>query len=129
MASVLIIGPHPDDQELGMGGTIIRLASQGHQVHVLDMTNGEPTPLGTGVTAVPGFPSKRELVDRYVERSGRNVEPLDWFQALALWKAAIFCEAIYGRFVRGELAAEDAYAIRFETGVPRMAAKALQIVG
>src|SRR5213075_1200778 len=47
MASVLVIGPHPDDQELGMGGTIIRLASQGHRVHIVDMTNGEPTPFGS----------------------------------------------------------------------------------
>ncbi|HEX4125500.1 MAG TPA: PIG-L family deacetylase [Tepidisphaeraceae bacterium] len=47
MASILIIGPHPDDQELGMGGSIARLASQGHRVYLLDMTNGEPTPLGT----------------------------------------------------------------------------------
>src|SRR5262245_3692926 len=47
MASFLIIGPHPDDQELGMGGTIIRLAQQGHQVHIVDMTNGEPTPRGS----------------------------------------------------------------------------------
>ncbi len=47
MASILIIGPHPDDQELGMGGTIVRLASQGHRVHLVDMTNGEPTPLGS----------------------------------------------------------------------------------
>lgn len=47
MSSILVIGPHPDDQELGMGGTIIRLASQGHRVHLVDMTNGEPTPLGS----------------------------------------------------------------------------------
>jgi N-acetylglucosamine malate deacetylase 1 len=47
MASILVIGPHPDDQELGMGGTIALLASQGHKVHLLDVTNGEPTPLGT----------------------------------------------------------------------------------
>jgi bacillithiol biosynthesis deacetylase BshB1 len=47
MASILVIGPHPDDQELGMGGSIIRLASQGHRVHLVDMTNGEPTPLGS----------------------------------------------------------------------------------
>ena len=30
-----------------MGGSIARLASQGHRVHLVDMTNGEPTPLGT----------------------------------------------------------------------------------
>jgi bacillithiol biosynthesis deacetylase BshB1 len=47
MASILIIGPHPDDQELGMGGSIVRLAQQGHRVHLIDMTNGEPTPLGS----------------------------------------------------------------------------------
>jgi bacillithiol biosynthesis deacetylase BshB1 len=47
MASILVIGPHPDDQELGMGGSIIRLKSQGHKVHLVDMTNGEPTPYGS----------------------------------------------------------------------------------
>ena len=47
MASFLIIAPHPDDGELGMGGTIIKLARQGHHVHLLDMTNGEPTPRGS----------------------------------------------------------------------------------
>lgn len=47
MSRFLIISPHPDDGELGMGGTIIKLARQGHYVHLLDMTNGEPTPNGT----------------------------------------------------------------------------------
>lgn len=47
MVSILVIGPHPDDQELGMGGTIVRLAAQGHRVHLVDMTNGEPTPHGS----------------------------------------------------------------------------------
>jgi N-acetylglucosamine malate deacetylase 1 len=45
--SVVVVGPHPDDQELGMGGTIARLARQGHRVHLIDMTNGEPTPNGS----------------------------------------------------------------------------------
>src|SRR4051812_30458710 len=45
--SIVVVGPHPDDQELGMGGTIARLASQGHAVHLIDMTNGEPTPFGS----------------------------------------------------------------------------------
>lgn len=47
MANILVVGPHPDDQELGMGGSIIRLASQGHNLLVLDVTNGEPTPYGS----------------------------------------------------------------------------------
>jgi bacillithiol biosynthesis deacetylase BshB1 len=47
MASILVFGPHPDDQELGMGGTIAKLVRQGHRVHLVDMTNGEPTPFGS----------------------------------------------------------------------------------
>lgn len=45
--NILVVGPHPDDQELGMGGTIAKLVSQGHDVLLLDMTNGEPTPHGS----------------------------------------------------------------------------------
>lgn len=47
MAQILIVGPHPDDQEAGMGATIAKLAEQGHDLLLLDMTNGEPTPLGS----------------------------------------------------------------------------------
>jgi N-acetylglucosamine malate deacetylase 1 len=47
MASIVVVGPHPDDQELGMGGSIARLTTQGHTVHLIDMTNGEPTPFGS----------------------------------------------------------------------------------
>src|SRR5436305_10041238 len=47
MSSILVFGPHPDDQELGMGGTIAKLVKQGHKVHLVDMTNGEPTPAGS----------------------------------------------------------------------------------
>jgi bacillithiol biosynthesis deacetylase BshB1 len=47
MASILVVGPHPDDQELGMGGTIARLVKQGHRVHLADVTTGEPTPHGS----------------------------------------------------------------------------------
>ncbi|HLP84582.1 MAG TPA: PIG-L family deacetylase [Phycisphaerales bacterium] len=46
MANILIIAPHPDDAEIGMGGTIAALAEQGHNVLIADMTDGSPTPFG-----------------------------------------------------------------------------------
>ncbi len=46
MARMLVFGPHPDDQGLGMGGSIAKLVDQGHDVVLVDMTDGEPTPLG-----------------------------------------------------------------------------------
>ena len=38
--TVLIFSPHPDDDVISMGGTFIRLASQGHDVHVAYETSG-----------------------------------------------------------------------------------------
>jgi bacillithiol biosynthesis deacetylase BshB1 len=43
----LIVAPHPDDAELAAGGAILLLKSQGARVGVLELTNGEPTPLGS----------------------------------------------------------------------------------
>lgn len=37
---VIIFSPHPDDDVISMGGTFIRLADQGHQVHVAYQTSG-----------------------------------------------------------------------------------------
>lgn len=45
--NILAIGPHPDDVEIGMGGTILALRAQGHMVTICDLTDGEPTPIGT----------------------------------------------------------------------------------
>ena len=38
----LVIAPHPDDEVLGAGGTIARLADQGRAVHVAIVTRGRP---------------------------------------------------------------------------------------
>lgn len=44
---VLVIAPHPDDAELGMGGAILQFKAEGRSVGVLDLTDGEPTPHGS----------------------------------------------------------------------------------
>ena len=43
----LVVAPHPDDAELGMGGTIAKMIDEGWRVGVLDLTTGEPTPHGS----------------------------------------------------------------------------------
>ncbi len=37
---VLVFSPHPDDDVISMGGTLIRLCEQGHEVHVAYQTSG-----------------------------------------------------------------------------------------
>lgn len=44
---IMAVGAHPDDVEFAMGGTIADLSARGHEVFILDITNGEPTPHGS----------------------------------------------------------------------------------
>jgi N-acetylglucosamine malate deacetylase 1 len=43
---ILVIAPHPDDAEIGMGGAILKCKAEGMKVGVIDLTSGEPTPFG-----------------------------------------------------------------------------------
>ncbi|MBL4886728.1 MAG: PIG-L family deacetylase [Planctomycetaceae bacterium] len=45
---VIAVGAHPDDVEIGCGGTVATLVSQGYRVGIIDLTDGEPTPLSPG---------------------------------------------------------------------------------
>ncbi len=44
---ILVIGAHPDDAEIGCGGTIAHYKKKNKKIGVLDLSNGEPTPFGT----------------------------------------------------------------------------------
>jgi len=44
---ILVFGPHPDDIEIGLGGTVARHAAAGHQVGLCDLTRGELSSNGT----------------------------------------------------------------------------------
>ena len=45
---VIAVGAHPDDVEIGCGGTLALLVEQGYHVGVVDLTDGEPTPHSPG---------------------------------------------------------------------------------
>jgi len=47
MLDLLVFGPHPDDLEIGMAGTIARHAAGGHAVGLCDLTAGEMGSNGT----------------------------------------------------------------------------------
>lgn len=49
---LLVFGPHPDDIEIGLGGTVALHAARGHRVGLCDLTRGE---LGSN-----GTPEERE---------------------------------------------------------------------
>jgi aminoglycoside phosphotransferase (APT) family kinase protein len=133
LGNMIVAREQPDriaavlDWEMGTIGD--PRADVGYLVATYSEPGGAENPLGTSpVTATEGFPTRVELAQSYAEKSGRTLERLHWFEALALWKAAVFCEAIYGRYVRGELTDADARAQRFESGVPLLADTAARVI-
>jgi bacillithiol biosynthesis deacetylase BshB1 len=44
---LLVFGPHPDDIEIGLGGTVARHAAAGHSVGLCDLTEAELSSNGT----------------------------------------------------------------------------------
>jgi aminoglycoside phosphotransferase (APT) family kinase protein len=58
-------------------------------------------PLTRAPTVAPGFPTRQELIDRYAERSGRDLSQLDFFVALGYWKLAAILEGVFARYSAG----------------------------
>jgi aminoglycoside phosphotransferase (APT) family kinase protein len=79
----------------------------------------------TTVTHGEGFPTRDELVQTYEKLSGRSMSDLRWYQALALWKSAVFMEGNYKRSLAGST--DDEYLKLFDKGVPMLADAALEI--
>jgi aminoglycoside phosphotransferase (APT) family kinase protein len=61
----------------------------------------EVVPLANAPTLAPGFSRRGELVERYAERSGRDLSELDFFVALGYWKLAAILEGVYARYRAG----------------------------
>lgn len=70
-------------------------------------------PLLQAPTVADGFPARAAVVDRYAERSGRDVSRLDYYVAFGHWKLACILEGVRARFAAGAYAHEDADAERF----------------
>jgi aminoglycoside phosphotransferase (APT) family kinase protein len=98
---------------------------------VADWTQqGEPTTYlrGAPVSALPGFPSRSALIERYVERTGADVSRLDFYVAFALWRLACIAEGVYARYRAGVMGDEGGeFVDRFGERVIGLAAEALAI--
>ena len=81
----------------------------------------DPTFLVFGSRAVTLAPyvSKREVVERYHERSGYDVSGVAFYEALALWRIAVIIEQIYARYVAGQTS--DQRFAAFEPLAPLLA--------
>jgi aminoglycoside phosphotransferase (APT) family kinase protein len=102
------------------------LADLGYLTATWAQAEDEPNPMFelSRLTARPGFPGRDELTRRYRMKTGRSLDSLLWYQVLALWKAAIFLEGSYRRYLAG--ASGDAYFAHLDRGVPALARATLR---
>lgn len=73
----------------------------------------------SSITTHPGFYSREEVLARYVDRTGRDVSHIGFYETFALYKLCVVLEQIYVRYVRGQTSDERFAA--FETSVPALA--------
>jgi aminoglycoside phosphotransferase (APT) family kinase protein len=86
---------------------------------------GEPAVLPTGITHQPGMATRAELVQAYAKRSGRTVDALPYYAALATFKLICIVEGSWYRWISGQ-SANPKHA-QFETLGPDLAQHALAI--
>ena len=59
---ILAIGAHPDDVELGCGGTLAKLILEGKKAAIVDLTQGELGTRGTNITRAQEAASASEIL-------------------------------------------------------------------
>jgi len=57
----------------------------------------------SAATAVPGFASRAELLERYSKTSGRDLSDIDFYVAFGYWKLACIVEGVYARYAHGAM--------------------------
>jgi aminoglycoside phosphotransferase (APT) family kinase protein len=77
------------------------------------------------LSQLPGFPRRAELVERYGTRTGRRMDHVAFYVALAIWKLAILLEGSYKRHLAGTT--DDPFFAQLDRGIPALARRALAV--
>lgn len=82
------------------------LADLGYALNWWPDPSDKTMPDPNAATSVPGFPTRRELAERYATRTGRDLSNLDYYVGFNRWKTAAILQGVYARYVTGKKSAE-----------------------
>src|ERR687894_2066096 len=54
------------------------------------------------VAGTPGFMTRREFIDRYAQKSGRDLSNIHWYVVFGYFKLAVILQQIYARWYSGQ---------------------------
>jgi aminoglycoside phosphotransferase (APT) family kinase protein len=89
---------------------------------------GDPlTPLEAPPTLAPGFPTRREMLDRYAAVRGIDLPDIDYYWAFGYWRLACITEGVYARYLHGDMGDRIEEAAPFEQRVLDLGSAAARI--
>lgn len=89
---------------------------------------GEPQARPNDPTGIVGFPTYAELLERYANRTGRDLSNIGYYVAFSSWRLAVISEGVYARFIHGAMGNQqiDQETLDgFKLGTERLAEEAL----
>jgi aminoglycoside phosphotransferase (APT) family kinase protein len=94
-------------------------------VYWAEPEDGDPALIGVAPTTVPGFASRSALLDRYAERTGRDVSGIAYYRAFGFWKLACILQGVHVRYAGGAAAGDRTGVDQFADHVGRLGERAL----
>jgi aminoglycoside phosphotransferase (APT) family kinase protein len=79
-------------------------------------------------TGEPGFPSYADIVERYAQRTGRDVSQIDYYVAFGCFRLAVIAEGVYARYLHGAMADQVADLNATKLAVERLAETAWESI-
>jgi aminoglycoside phosphotransferase (APT) family kinase protein len=94
-------------------------------VYWAEAGENEHSVLGVAPTALPGFATRTQLVDRYAAASGLDVSHVPYYCAFGIWKLACILQGVYVRYAGGAAAGDRSGVDQFADTVVRLGERAL----
>ena len=94
-------------------------------VYWAEADDADQAVLGVAPTALPGFATRAQLVERYAAASGRDVSAVPYYRAFGIWKLACILQGVYVRYAGGAAAGDRSGVDQFADGVARLGERAL----
>ena len=86
-------------------------------------------PIDQSPTLVAGFPSRKEMLNRYATSRGVELCDVDFYVAFSYWRLACITEGVYRRYLDGGMGDRTEQAGQFERRVVNLAAEAERVSG
>lgn len=86
---------------------------------------GMPMTRTNDPSGLPGFPTYEHLVERYANRTGRDVSNIGYYRAFSSFRLAVISEGVYARYLHGAMGDNDVDLGPLKLGTETLAEAAL----